>query len=508
MTPDLQAIKPDGSVSPAQARAPLTARQVLLGAAAVLAGIGLMDVLALASGSPLAIAMAGPIGPILILVVCTLCGLLLVLADRDFFWTPLLWMLAMCALFFGIGPLVYWFGNDASITWMDLVLEVRPHQHVRTNLLNIAGIVPVLVGAAMVRLPIADPRTMHSFQQPRVGLIGIGFWVAGAGWSEVLIGPMLNSTDLVGSGWMLYPQHLASAGIVLMAAAASRHRRWIPILLLTTAASMVFGAMALDKSRLLIAFGAVFLGLYLGNKQIRMLLVGAVLAVPVYLVASPVVSSGRIELSHRTGDYSRGTASERASVLFNGVVAGHAFEFAEIRERQGAWTRLSYVNMQALVMDHYDRGVPGDTYSDLPWVFVPRIIAPQKPALSDVGRDLRFLAVGDDLSFFGVGVFGEAYWNGGWPLVILTCLSLGLVYGVVGRVSLHIVRTGNTLFLPLVLFGALLGYHIDRSIGVSVAGLLVYWLLGAMALGGYRILTKARMRPDDTPIPNPNVEAL
>ena len=83
------------------------------------------------------------------------------------------------------------------------------------------------------------------------------------------------------------------------------------------------------------------------------------------------------------------------------------------------------------------------------------------------------------------GVFGEAYWNGGWPMVLFASAWVGLVLAFATRVALDATSRLDLTFLPCVWLGILLGLAISRWIVptyVGLAGMYGVWLLVIVSL--------------------------
>jgi hypothetical protein len=59
-------------------------------------------------------------------------------------WSPLLWFLGACALYFGFGPLVYYYGGESSILYADSFYAVIEKDIFRTNFLNTLCIAVIL----------------------------------------------------------------------------------------------------------------------------------------------------------------------------------------------------------------------------------------------------------------------------------------------------------------------------------------------------------------------------
>lgn len=102
------------------------------------------------------------------------------------------------------------------------------------------------------------------------------------------------------------------------------------------------------------------------------------------------------------------------------------------------------------------------------------------------GRELTKMLTGDDsLGHTGVGIFGEAYWNGGWEMLIGVCLYTGFLLAFVGKVSMSMIARGHYEYMPLILMGIIGGLRVDdwfvpTYVGSIVEAAILYVILTVM----------------------------
>jgi hypothetical protein len=224
----------------------------------------------------------------------------------------------------------------------------------------------------------------------------------------------------------------------------------------------VLGELArFSKIVLLMTLVMAILGRYLARPRLSGLVVGAGIVFGCYLLAGPVASLGRLEIARRHGNQYEASLGERIEILYTVVTSMWSDEKQE-RSEYPWLQRLCYTNAEAFAMHLYDTGSPGDTYSLIGYILVPRMLEPDKPVITDAGYDFTELAYGFRTSLTGIGIFGEAYWNGGWPLVVVACSLLGALFAALSRVSLQIISGPSwPFFLPCVFYGFRFGYRID-----------------------------------------------
>jgi hypothetical protein len=208
--------------------------------------------------------------------------------------------------------------------------------------------------------------------------------------------------------------------------------------------------------------------------------VAAVVVVAVFSVSQPIVSYGRSVLVNSYGSITGPAGlAERVDIIRQYVEdptnAGDS-------EENYALMRFSYVNVGTFVIADYDAGSPGTTLSDAYAIFIPRIIWPDKPVLTDAARQLNYEATGNDQSSVATGLAPEAYWNGGWAGVVLAALVVGMIFWLWSIYSLRVQSVGAWHLFPVVLVGIRAGTRFDGFFVVDVLGPLLIAALGHFVL--------------------------
>lgn len=392
---------------------------------------------------------------------CLWAGYRLVRKQPAAVWAPLPWFLAAWTVYYGFGSLAYVYGTPETVAYMDAYYPVDDRALLRTNLLTVVGLVAVLMGAALLsrlRFGFRQARTGSSSHDPwRVGLL---FLTIGVPIKYLLELPyVLGLVDFVLPGSIQYLGTFSGLAILPLTVAAAEGRRGARTLLLTLVASeMLAGFVMLAKLHIIKTVLLVFLGQYAVRPDLRRLIVtGILIGVSYVAVLSPFVDFARTILG-------RASAQDLAEV--SAVAGSYGSDGREtltdvLPGVQGWWSRLAYSSGQAFAMDQYDQGKAGWTFGMAGYVFVPRFLYDDKPIMTP-GKEFTYLVQGTDTSSTGPGFFiGEAYWNGGWPLVILTGLFVGSLFTVLGRISARAVHSGRWLNVPLVFMTIYLGVRPD-----------------------------------------------
>ena len=71
------------------------------------------------------------------------------------------------------------------------------------------------------------------------------------------------------------------------------------------------------------------------------------------------------------------TAFDTARTITDGTSNGET-----IASFQAWWDRLSYAKYQGYAIEAYDMGYPGETFKQFKYIFIPRLIYPDKPNLN------------------------------------------------------------------------------------------------------------------------------
>ena len=409
--------------------------------------------------------------------------------------TPVPWFLGAAAAYCGFGPLSYTFGSDEAVAYMNQLCLVDAANLARTNRLNLVGLIMVLVGllagdrvlrgkecsilaapadgkevrpagtktAAIVFLAIGLPikygfALPYEFGQLNFVLPGIVYTLENC----VLLGLFLLSFGSVGAG-----------------------RSWTLILLGLLGIEVTVSLLRFTKTAILMTMALPLLGRYLATGRMRVLLAGGVIICTVYLLVSPIITWGRdavygnpprpVEVEIGGSEKPQASLLARWQIVRDAVGPLVTGQIARHGNPQSWWTRLSYANAQAFAMSCYDTGYDSDSFSAAPYIAVPRVLWPEKPLISGAGQDFTQLTLGHRNSSTGLGIFGEAYWNGGWLLVVILSASVGLLFAFFSRLALVLLPHMGWVFLPCAFLGLRMGFRIDGWIvGEYLGGFVLY----------------------------------
>jgi len=423
--------------------------------------------------------------PVLVCILCTLSALSLIRLKVEYVWTPIVWFFGASALFWGIGPLSYTFGNPDTISYMNRIYEVSPEELLRTNILNVVGMLFVLLGY-LITLSIFK---IKEVRDRVVVKNNIDYSSKAVFWLLIIGLPIKYLLELPYEFGMLnfIPPRSVTLfaqctlfAIMLLAFRAGKlkGRSALVKFLLLFIPEITISFLMFNKAAFLMTFIFSGLGFFMANRNLKTLVITMILTSGLYAAIRPIVTYARNEISHLGQGHSDASITQRLDILSKGLNAGDMHSKYKKDDEQAWWTRLSYVNCQAFVMDQYDEGNKGNTLGLIAWVFVPRFIYPEKPVLSVVGQDFTEVVLGHRYGYTGVGMFGEAYWNGGWPMVMLICSFIGGMHYLITCNSLRQITRRQYYYLPCIFLGISTGYRIDAwFVGGFFGVLVVYYFL-------------------------------
>lgn len=391
--------------------------------------------------------------------------------------SPLLWFFAACALYFGLGPLIYHYGDQISIWYVHQYYYVGESDLLRTNLLNTSGIslviVAFLLGSKLFKIPYLKPTKLpglKTFKKITLFLLIIGSVI-----KYLLYLPyVFGLTDFILPGSIMQLQTfviLSTIPMIIMI--KNGMRKWFPILILVICSELFVSLMEFSKISFVMALIIPFIGLFVVNRRMYLVCLGVMLILGSYYFIFPIADYGRLELTKIHGIFFRGNFQERYEILKRYFLEKSSINNMSIPGHQSWWTRLNYANAQTFAMDQYDSGQRGTTFSLAIYTIIPRIIWKDKPVITEVGNVFNYLVTKNPDSASSPGIFAEAYWNGGWLAFFFACTYLGFLFAGFTKYSLIKIGKNEFYFLPIIILGIRIGIRCDGWFVSDYVGSLV-----------------------------------
>jgi hypothetical protein len=143
---------------------------------------------------------------------------------------------------------------------------------------------------------------------------------------------------------------------------------------------------------------------------------------------------------------------------------------------------LCYTPPQAAGLDFWDTGQGGDGFQLMPWVFVPRALADEKPEITKTGREFHQRVTGADTSSTGIGIFVSGYYAGGWWGLWAASALCGWILAQTSAIARAVMATRALLLVPLALLGVYMAFRIDGDFVSDYVGTFVFILYPVIAI--------------------------
>jgi hypothetical protein len=387
-------------------------------------------------------------------------GVLIVIQDPRSIWTPALLFFGHVALFRGIGPLIYIFGNTATLEKITSgAWGITQAELLESHLLNAVGTCSILLGIFLLLLRKKPTQEQDTTSRSRIS-------VAQAAWFFLIPGIIIRygiiipntfteTKTLVIPGAVIKLSFLVDVGFSLLAMlAVQRGRAWLLLFWILFIPHYFTLFLEFKKSALVLGALLPIIGAYVASGNFRGLMRNMLVLVVIYLASQPVVHHGRSEMSALSGSVFGASFSQRVGItadLFLGDTTSVADIIGE-EETQSGWLRLSYAANQAIAMRAYETSGPANTIRGVWQVFIPRFLWPEKPTFTYLGRDFYFVITGRDSgTLVGSTIYADSYWNYGWPGVIAIGVTIGLFFGFATSLTLNFIRRQDFIYLPAIM---------------------------------------------------------
>jgi hypothetical protein len=245
------------------------------------------------------------------------------------------------------------------------------------------------------------------------------------------MGPLLTFVVMLGN--LVQP-----LGMLIVAYGYARHRGalWTMLIVGVLATQVVVGFITDIKGIALIAGVTVIVVRTLVDNRPPMAWIAAGLAF--ILIAFPVFQASREVMGER-GLNRLQALHEIDEIVALSISFREKVETGNKNERSQTFVERGYLkdNVEQ-VMAHVGVDLPflnGSSLSDLPYMFVPRLIAPDKVHVA-IGQLYTHLIGKSDLdTYISVSHLSEWYWNFGWPGIAFGMSLTGLLLGFTGARS-------------------------------------------------------------------------
>ena len=416
--------------------------------------------------------IANLVGPIAYGAILTKTTLYLHKSDPLLTGTPLFWFRLACISYFAVGALVPFLVNLATLDAIYGLYSFSAQTNLKLNTILTMGTLMTLFSANIfLRFRFTRSREPGKRLKSKNPLsLALMFLLVGGALRYFVVVPFfLGISEMEVAGSLIALSKLYYVGIFLLTIYTIDHNRvaLFPTIFLISL-EVVVSIATFSKSELLQIL--IFASLPFVLRKQRLIVYVSIITTLVltYSLFQPLVQYGRNILISKYGQIQGGTLKERID-----IVSDYLFLSSNALTDDGVQLgllRLSYANASSFVVDQYDNGRLGDSLNDALIVVIPRVLWPSKPVLSTAGNELNELIFGDSATSLGVGYFAEAYWNGGWLMLIIVCTTLGAILSVLSRFSYWVLYYQKWIFFPAVLLGIRIAFRVDGWFLIDVIG--------------------------------------
>jgi hypothetical protein len=397
--------------------------------------------------------------PIVLSLNCAYTAFRLVRADRVMIMSPLFWFLCTSVLYFGIGPLLYYYGAEESIAYSQIFYFCNETTLLKTNMLNAFCITVVYAVCSIGMLTFGPPRRpgrplFSLADRNRFITITLIFGCP----VRYILSPMNARLDIQSyiPQQILILGDLVYVGIYLLVNGFVRgDRNWLWVLVPLLGWELVNTVLGGSKLSFFLFGLSVFLGVYMARPSAKVFVLGVAIGVVGYLVMTQITNAVR-----SVGLVRNVSMSKRAEAVSEFQEQYQWDSSDRFDTVQKGWIRLAYWTAQAYCIEQYDHGYRGKTLELIYWTFVPRLLYPDKPVITP-GRQFNIEVTGNENSKSAPGFFAEAYWAGGWLLAVAVSAYVGLLFAALTRVASYSIRRSDYRWFPFIWFGIVSGLRPD-----------------------------------------------
>jgi len=378
---------------------------------------------------------------------------------QNSFLHPITWFSLTSALYFGLGPLVYYFGSNETIVFLDSYYILSADSLYKVNSIVIFGLLTVIFFYLLFHSFFITFKLPFNVSKFKVSVADIKK-ISSVTYFLIIIGVpvklFLTLPYAIGifdwhlPGFLKNFEHFATLALIPLYLIKSFSLKYKVTFYALTIFNFLVAFVTLSKLAVIIVMFVLFLAAKLkGVSNFRLGLVGFLIIFIYLTFLSPLVAYGRNIIN--VGGVN---TMEGLQQFIAAVTSSEPYDFVADTTPgvQLGWARLNYSNAQAFAIEQYDSGAPGNTLSDILWVLVPRTLFSDKPNFSH-GSFFNELVDGNPNSSSGPGMIVEGYWNAGWGGVIFVCFSMALIYFLWEKyINLQLSKS-NFQYLPVIFLG-------------------------------------------------------
>jgi len=404
-------------------------------------------------------------------------------------WTPIMWYRVALLSYYAIGSLVPIWTNADTQELMQGFYSYFPYEIVKLNLLITTFNLVFLATVKILFIVISNKSIMKPFIDRKL-ISPSNFNMITFGSICLIVGSAVNYLIIFPQvvGWinLSFFSTLANLSVlswlgyfmVIFWGLENKRREFIIWPIALALGESAIGFFAMSKSVMLMPLVMVGIAFIYHRRSLFRISLLAGSFVTLFMFLAPIITHVR-DMNGKYYD-SAVTAKDIPGLYLSYFTTGR--ESDQYADVETGWMRLSFVNAGTFVINQYDHGMPGNSYKYLWIVWIPRVIYPQKPIITDVGRELSYAANGNYNSSSSAGLAAEAYWNGGWLYTIGVAIFLALIFGLWTIYSYEVIQRKAWHLFFIVLIGMRMALRVDGAFVSDIVGPIALVVLAHIAL--------------------------
>lgn len=404
-------------------------------------------------------------------------------------WTPMMWYRVALLSYYGIGSLVPIWTNADTQELMKGFYSYFPYEIVKLNLVITTFNLVFMATIKILFIAIGNVSVDKIFANKK--------FISPSNFSMIAFGSMCLIVGSAVNYLIIFPQIVGWINLSLFSTVANlsvlswlgyfmvifwglenKRREFIIWPIALALGECGIGFFAMSKSVMLMPLVMVSIAFIYHHRSLLRISLFAGCFVTLFIFLSPIITHVR-DMNGKYYD-SAVQAKDVPGLYLSYFTTG--LESDQYADVETGWMRLSFVNAGTFVINQYDHGMPGNSYRYWSVVWIPRIIYPEKPIITDVGRELSYAANGNYNSSSSAGLAAEAYWNGGWLLSISIAILLALIFGLWTIYSYEVIQRKAWHLFFIVLIGMRMALRVDGAFVSDIMGPIALVILAHIAL--------------------------
>jgi hypothetical protein len=402
---------------------------------------------------------------------CIYGALRLFQTNPAYILTAYFWFLSTCAVYYGLGGAAMAIGTDTTIQVIlnfysssQAELE-KAHLIIATSITLVSITCHLMIGRKVPYVSGEIIKTPEGINIRTVGIVGmtVGLVCQIVFDLPYQLGVIEETSALRNLTAVVY------VGIVMLSYAGfGGDRAALAIAVCVTVFEFLVGLLLFQKMSPIICIVMCSVGWIMRRPKIRNAASVLAFIMISYSLLAPFCGYARDELLLTKGER-QGSPAERLEIILQYLEDSTARRATD-DDYQPWLARLSYLNAQGFAISSYDAGRPSNSLDNFIYVFVPRMIMPDKPIISDIGADFNEAVTGSRLSSTSPTILVEGYYLYGWLGVFTLMPIYGVIIGLYSRFSFAKLQDGKIALFPAILMMMLSGMQNDNNLLTSTFG--------------------------------------